>query len=616
MMKCCVNASSVNVEKCAGSTYFKFVQHFFDSHYYLYDNGCEGIRDGFTENGDPMCKFHKNFEHTERLVNGWRSKPLKRVPPPVPDYSSVDGFHYCNLEQIYNGDVTEKFCVRKDVVCDARRRTRDDFCPRKQLDKLLSSCGEADIIVEENVHDDESISLNCVDRNNTMQKAMAKVDEFVEQISGDDLRNFVETEIKRRHDMKVKAFITKLTKASNKAIEKAKTCNDIDWAKCIKEDYLDKLYVSQLKLYLGHKIGMSKAECDKKGYTKPKKIEDIKADYYTNSNRKSGTINTIKKYLGGMYSLQPITGVHVPPSSQPGHVPPSSQPVHVPTSCQPGHVPASSQPAHVPTSSQLGHIPPSSQHGQVPPSSQPVDVPTSRQPGHVPPSSQPGHVPASSQPAHVPTSSQLGHIPPSSQHGQVPPSSQPVDVPTSRQPGHVPPSSQPVHVPTSSQPVPVPPSSQHGKIPPFSQPVHVPPWGGCFHNQSIMQTQTLVNTCPIDNYLTLFHLLMHDYKNFFNYLLASPDVLAATLVQVKSLFDMKHFEQGKILWLHQFQGRFNLNAPIIDTWGNEDDLFFSQLQPVLCSKYSGKCSPAACPIPFKEYVSPNISLRYVGEFIK
>ena len=349
------------------------------------------------------------------------------------------------------------------MVCDARRRTRDDFCPRKQLDKLLSSCGEADIIVEENVHDDESISLNCVDRNNTMQKAMAKVDEFVEQISGDDLRNSVETEIKRRHGMKVKAFITKLTSASNKAIEKAKTYHDIDWAKCIKEDYLDKLYVSQLNLYLVHKIGMSKAECDKKGYTKPKKIEDIKADYYTNSNRKSGTINTTQKYLGGMYSLQPITGVHVPPSSQPGHV---------------------------------------------------------------------------------------------------------------------------------------------------------PPWGGCFHNQSIMQTQTLVNTCPIDNYLTLFHLLMHDYKNFFNYLLASPEVFAATLVQVKLLFDMKHFEQGKILWLHQFQGWFNLNAPIIDTWGNEDDLFFSQLQPVLCSKYSGKCSSAACPIPFKEYVSHNISLRYVGEFIK
>ena len=106
-----------------------------------------------------------------------------------------------------------------------------------------------------------------------MQKAMAKVDEFVEQISGDDLRNSVETEIKRRHDLKVKAFITKLTNASNKAIEKAKTYNDIDWAKCIKEDYLDKLYVSQLNLYLVHKIGMSKAECDKKVTQNPRKLK-------------------------------------------------------------------------------------------------------------------------------------------------------------------------------------------------------------------------------------------------------------------------------------------------------------------------------------------------------
>ena len=466
MMKCCVNASSANIEKCAGSAYFKFVQQFFYSHYYLYDNGCEGIRDGCTENGDPMCKFHKNIEYTERLVNGWRSKHLKRVPPPVPDYSRVDGFHYCKLEQIYNGDVTEKFGIKKDMVCDPRRRERDDFCPRKQLDKLLSSCGEADIVVEENAHDDESVSLNCVDKNNTLQKAMAKMDEFVERISGDDLRNSVESEIKRRHDMKVKAFITKSTNASNKAIEKAKTINDIDWAKCIKEDSLDKLYVSQLNLYLVDKIGMSKSECDKKGYTKLNKIEDIKANYYaTTYNRVSGT-NTSQKSLSGMYSLQPNTGVHVPPSRQPIHVPPSSQPVHV------------------------------------------------------------------------------------------------------------------------------------------------PPWGGCLYNQSIMQTQTLINTCPIDNYLTLFYLLMNDYKNFFNELLASPEIFAATLVQVKSLFDKKHFEHGKILWLHQFQGRFNLNAPIIDTWGNEDDLFFSQLQPVLCSKYSGKCSSAACPAPYKEYVSYNISLRY------
>ena len=259
--------------------------------------------------------------------------------------------------------------------------------------------------------------------------------------------------------MKVKAFIAKSTNASKKAIGKAKTYNDIDWAKCIKEDYLDKLYVPQLNLYLVDKIGMSKSECDKKGYTKLNKIEDIKANYYaTTYNRVSGT-NTSQKSLSGMYSLQSNTGVHVPPSRQPIHVPPSSQPVHV------------------------------------------------------------------------------------------------------------------------------------------------PPWGGCLYNQSIMQTQTLINTCPIDNYLTLFYLLMHDYKNFFNELLASPEIFAATHVQVKSLFDMKHFEHGKILWLHQFQGRFNLNAPIIDTWGNEDDLFFSQLQPVLCSKYSGKCSSAACPAPYKEYVS-------------
>lgn len=68
--------------------------------------------------------------------------------------------------------------------------------------------------------------------------------------------------------MKVKACITKETNASNKAIEKAKSFDDIDWPKYIKEDSLDKLYVSQLNLYLVVKLGMSKVQCEKRATQK------------------------------------------------------------------------------------------------------------------------------------------------------------------------------------------------------------------------------------------------------------------------------------------------------------------------------------------------------------
>ena len=42
--------------------------------------------------------------------------------------------------------------------------------------------------------------------------------------------------VKEDEDMKVKAYITKLTNASNKAMEKAKSDNDIVWGKYVKDN--------------------------------------------------------------------------------------------------------------------------------------------------------------------------------------------------------------------------------------------------------------------------------------------------------------------------------------------------------------------------------------------
>lgn len=118
-------------------------------------------------------------------------------------------------------------------------------------------------------------------------------------------------------------------------------------------------------------------------------------------------------------------------------------------------------------------------------------------------------------------------------------------------------------------------------------------------------------TCPIDNYLTMFHLLLHEHNNLLNYLVNSTEEFAAILVQVKSMFDSGQFPHGKLLWLSQFQGHFNLNSPIIDVWGN-DDLFLSRLQPVLPSTYSGKCSSGSCPAPLNQYTSQNISCSEIN----
>ena len=81
---------------------------------------------------------------------------------------------------------------------------------------------------------------------------------------GDDLQKSAENDLKRRYDQKVKAAITKKTNASSKAVEKAKTYTDINWKKHVTENSLDKLYISQLNLYLMEELNMSKSECDKK----------------------------------------------------------------------------------------------------------------------------------------------------------------------------------------------------------------------------------------------------------------------------------------------------------------------------------------------------------------
>ena len=217
----------------------------------------------------------------------------------------------------------------------------------------------------------------------------------------------------------------------------------ISTGKHVTESSLDKLYISQLNLYLMEELKMSKSECDKKGYIKKNKIEDIKANFYSKKRNSTTPRQTVI-------------------SLEPGGVP-------APTSCR------------------------------------------------------------------------------------------------------------------------------------YTQ---VPPWGGSFQNISGMRTQTFKNTCPIHNYLTVFFVLTHDFKRLHQKLSSSSEHYAATMVQIKYLFD-----EGKLKWLQLFPGRFDLTSSVIDLWGNEDDLFLSRLQPAVMTKYVGTCSSTACSTQKVEYVSHNITLR-------
>lgn len=80
--------------------------------------------------------------------------------------------------------------------------------------------------------------------------------------------------------------------------------------------------------------------------------------------------------------------------------------------------------------------------------------------------------------------------------------------------------------------------------------------------------------------------------------------------ELKKLFEQGRHADGKLSWVSLFHGRFPLTSPILDLWGNEEDMFLSHLQPTASSKYSGTCSSPACPGPTKDFKSYSISLRY------
>lgn len=245
MVKCAGATSSAMLEKCAGKGYYKFVKEFFDDHYFVFDNGFEGISSGCETKNGSICDFHASIENRKVLLNGWSGMLVGRIQPPVPDYSCEGDFHYAHPGDISSGEITEKFGLKTEHVVDPSTRKRDEFCPRKKLDELVSSCGNPELELKcEKSDESVSVHASVTDANDTLAKMLASVDEFVSKYTGEDLRDAVVNELKRRYNAKIKTFISKKTNASARAVEKAKTYDDFDWEKLIRTDELENLYVS------------------------------------------------------------------------------------------------------------------------------------------------------------------------------------------------------------------------------------------------------------------------------------------------------------------------------------------------------------------------------------
>lgn len=278
LVKCASATTETALEKCAGKEYYKFVRDFFQDHYFVFDNGFEGFRNGCqTAKNGQICEYHSNYENPFLLSNGFCGVPVTRVQPPVPDYSFTgEEFHYAPPHKISSGDITEKFGLNKDSVRDPVTREIDQFCPRAHLNHFVESFGRPELEMTGIGQPDEC----ATDKNDILGKILSKVDDFVQKFTGEDLKVSVVEEIKRRHNSMIKAFIAKQTHANTRAAEKARTCDDFDWGKLVCTNELSSLYVSQLNLYLIKNLNLTKTQYERTGFTKAKKIEEIKKHYY------------------------------------------------------------------------------------------------------------------------------------------------------------------------------------------------------------------------------------------------------------------------------------------------------------------------------------------------
>lgn len=262
-MKKVHDSSQAKQSSCAGSTYYFKQLQFVKDHYIVHDGAIEGIRNGCFD-GKKMCDVHQST-----LGCNWRGPPVHRVPAPVPCYKGDrSGFHYTN----------------PDLFSDAPEKERkiDEFCPRAELEEAVKKVGPIQVKEREVCGEEGSVKKSLFDNNDTLNKLMANVDEIVERYTGEDLRRAVESEFKRKYSMLLKAHFAKGSRAANKADELSKSVDEIDWKDAIETGKIDKMYVSQLDLYLEKVAGFPNKAFHAKGFTKSSKIYEIKKHFYSN----------------------------------------------------------------------------------------------------------------------------------------------------------------------------------------------------------------------------------------------------------------------------------------------------------------------------------------------
>jgi len=135
--------------------------------------------------------------------------------------------------------------------------------------------------------------------------------------------------------------------------------------------------------------------------------------------------------------------------------------------------------------------------------------------------------------------------------------------------------------------------------------INVPSWGGTHVSRT--GNVKMVNTCTVDNILSILHLILSARPGLMAAMSSGGDAVNC-LQEVMACFREGDFDLGKAIWLEIIL-QYNPNDKLWDAWGSEDGQLVSHLEGIQEHNWTTVCSNECCPRPVRLRSSKQIALK-------
>jgi len=136
------------------------------------------------------------------------------------------------------------------------------------------------------------------------------------------------------------------------------------------------------------------------------------------------------------------------------------------------------------------------------------------------------------------------------------------------------------------------------------------PWGGLYKSNCGNITIKLINTCPIDNFLTIFSVNIKRNSYLLHQIRQIKKPFASKLLEVAELYNNRRFADAKIKWLQQLPQVDVTTSGTINVWGNEEEYFVRYLSEAFATTITSTCVSPHCP---KSSCTSTVPMIYLKE---